>query len=130
MIDRLVYRSRAVAIPPEIALDRIFRCSVLNNARSDITGALGYADQFYIQLLEGPSPAIDDLLRRLEEDTRHTDLRVLLRGFSERRLLPGWSMARVDLAKFAPEAEPLIRSDDGLGLVTLMSTISHQGVTR
>lgn len=130
MIDRLVYRSHAVGILPEIALDRIFQSSVPNNARSNITGALGYCGQSYIQLLEGPASAIDELVGVLLADPRHTGLRILLRGFSERRLLPSWSMARVDLAKITPEVETLLDNEDGLGLIALMSTLAHEGMTR
>ncbi len=128
MIDRLVYRSRAVGILPEVALDRIFRCSVPKNARLNITGALGFSQQTYVQLLEGPPTAIDALVSTLEADPRHTQLTILLRGTSERRLLPGWSMARVDLAIAAPEADMLLKDDDGLGLIALMATLAHEGV--
>ncbi|WP_426020308.1 BLUF domain-containing protein [Brevundimonas sp. DWR2-3-1b1] len=128
MIDRLVYRSHAVAILPEVALDRIFRSSLSKNARMNITGALGFSQQTYIQLLEGSPFAIDELVKTLVADTRHTQLRILLRGSSERRLLPDWSMARVDLAKAAPETATLIKADDGLGLIALMATLAHEGV--
>ncbi len=129
MIDRLVYRSHAVGVLPDVALDRIFRSSVPNNARSQITGALGFSHQTYIQLLEGPTAAIDALVRTLEQDPRHTGLKIVLRGFSERRLLPSWSMARVDLARITPEVETLLRNEDGLALIALMSTLAHEGVT-
>jgi hypothetical protein len=128
VIDRLVYRSHAVAILPEVALDRIFRSSVPNNARMNITGALGFCEQTYIQLLEGSPCAIDELVKTLEADARHTQLTILLRGSSERRLLPGWSMARVDLAKAAPETATLLEADDGLGLIALMAALAHEGV--
>ena len=128
MIDRLVYRSRAADIPPEAALDRIFRVSGPKNSGLGLTGALGFSGQSYIQLLEGPPANLDDLVRTLVADPRHTDLTILLRGSSERRLLPRWSMARVDLARLTPEVETLLQSDDGLGLVALMATLAHEGV--
>lgn len=128
MIDRLVYRSRAVGILPEVALDRIFRSSVPRNRRLNITGALGFSQLTYVQLLEGPPPALNELVRTLEADPRHTELTILLRGSSERRLLPDWSMARVDLAKLTPEVDTLLKKDDGLGLIALMATLAHEGV--
>lgn len=128
MIDRLVYRSRAVGTLPEVALDRIFRSSVPRNARLNITGALGFSQLNYVQLLEGPPPALDQLVRTLEGDPRHTELTILLRGGSERRLLPNWSMARVDLTKLTPEVDTLLKKDDGLGLIALMATLAHEGV--
>lgn len=128
MIDRLVYRSLAVGTLPEAAIDRIFSSSLLKNKRLGITGALGFSELTYIQLLEGPTSAIDELLRTLESDRRHTGLTILLRGASHRRLLPGWSMARVDLATMAPEVEALVKKNDGLGLIALMATLAHEGL--
>ena len=109
-------------------MDRIFRSSLLKNERLGITGALGFSELTYIQLLEGPSAAVDELLRTLQSDARHTGLTILMRGASHRRLLPGWSMARVDLARLAPEVETLVKKDDGLGLIALMATLAHEGL--
>ena len=64
----------------------------------------------------------------LERDPRHTELTILLRGGSERRLLPNWSMARVNLAKLTPQVETLLKNDDGLGLIALLATLAHEGV--
>ena len=64
----------------------------------------------------------------LERDPRHTELTILLRGGSERRLLPTWSMARVNLAKLTPQVETLLKNDDGLGLIALLATLAHEGV--
>lgn len=128
MIDRLVYRSRAVGIAPEVAVDRIFRVSVPKNAGLEITGALGFSGETYIQLLEGPPNAIDVLIRALKADVRHAQLRILLRASSERRLVPAWSMARANLAGLAPEVDNLLEVEDGLGLIALMATLVHEGV--
>ena len=122
-----MYRSRAVGTLPAVALERIFPVSVAKNAGLNITGALGFSEQNYIQLLEGPPSAIDGLIRTLEADSRHTHFRILLRGSSERRLVPGWSMARANLAGLAPDVETLLKSDDGLGLMALMATLVHEG---
>lgn len=123
-----MYRSRAVATLPEVALDRIFRSSVPRNARLSITGALGFSQLTYVQLLEGPPNAVDELLRTLKSDPRHTGLTVLLRGASERRLLPDWSMARINLLKVAPEVDMLLKKDDGFALIALMATLAHEGI--
>lgn len=128
MIDRLIYRSRAVGVLPEVALDRILRASVPKNARLNITGALGFSQQTYVQFLEGPTTAIDELVTSLMADPRHAELTVLLRGSSERRLLPSWSMARMDLKMAAPEVEILLQAGDGLGLIALMATFAHEGI--
>gem|GEM_PF-1758350 len=38
-------------------------------------------------------------------------------------------MARVNLAKLTPEVDTLLKKDDGLGLIALMATIAHEGMT-
>lgn len=128
MIDRLIYRSRAVSVAPEVALEKIFRVSAPKNASLKITGALGYSERTYIQLLEGPPAAIDDLVKTLLADPRHTELTILLRGAAEGRLVPLWSMARVDIGRLTPEVNAMLRADDGLGLIALMATLAHKGV--
>lgn len=128
MIDRLVYRSQAEGVPPEIALEKIYKVSSPKNARLQITGALGFSGWTYIQLLEGPRSSLDDLLGTLQADPRHAHLQVLLRGSSQRRLLPDWSMARVDLSRATPKVEVVLKTNDGLGLAVLMATLAHQGV--
>lgn len=128
MIHRLVYRSRADGVLPEVALENIFRASVPNNARMNITGALGYSEQTYIQLLEGPSSSLDVLVGTLQADPRHRDMEILLREPAARRLLSGWSMARINLTRLAPRVQTLLRTDDGLGLIALMATLAHEGV--
>lgn len=129
LIDRLVYSSRAEGVSPQIALETIFRVSVPKNASLKITGALGFTGGSYIQLLEGPRSSIDDLLRTLQGDPRHAQLRVLLRGTTRSRLLPSWSMARLDLARATPDVEALLNAEDGLGLTALMAALAHEGVT-
>ena len=109
-------------------MERIFRVSVVNNAQAGITGALGFSRLTYIQLLEGPPAAIDELMKTLEADLRHRDLVVLLRGPAERRLVPNWAMARVNLAQLAPKVETLVEHGDGLGLIALLATLSHEGL--
>lgn len=128
-IERLIYRSRALWPAPEAALDSILAVSVANNARFGITGALGFSGDSFVQLLEGTPAALDGLLDKLLADPRHTDLIILLRSPANRRLAPGWSMARADLAEASPRAGDLLARGDGLGLMNLMATLAHRGFT-
>lgn len=57
------------------------------------TGGLAISDNWYLQGLEGPVAAPDDLLRRLERDPWHCDLMILARAPAADRLFSGWSMA-------------------------------------
>ena len=109
-------------------MERIFRVSVIRNAQAGITGALGFSQLTYLQLLEGPPAAIDELMKTLEADLRHRDIIVLLRGPAERRLVPNWAMARVNLAQLTPKVESRVVHGDGLGLMAVLATLSHEGL--
>jgi len=89
---RLVYVSRAIS---EMSLDRIV--SILAKSRNanrarGITGALLYHDRVFLQILEGPQPAVEALYEGIARDQRHTDCRILMQSVETRRLFPDWSM--------------------------------------
>ncbi len=124
-MERLIYRSRALAPEPSAALGDILAASVWNNARHGVTGALGFSGAAYVQLLEGPAGALDALLTNLLADRRHTELSVLYREPVTTRLLSGWSMARCDLAEVAPQVGRLLAARDGLALTGLLVNLVH-----
>jgi hypothetical protein len=57
-----------------------------------------YRDATYLQYLEGQRADIDGLLKRLREDARHKEVRILREGTVPERLFPDWSMAYKNLA--------------------------------
>lgn len=65
------------------------------NRRNGITGCLVYDGGRFAQWLEGPAAAVEDLLRRIDRDSRHDDLRLVLVRPADRRAFGDWSMAGV-----------------------------------
>jgi hypothetical protein len=128
-LERLIYFSRALTPEPAQALDSILAASIWNNARQRITGALGFTSLTYVQMLEGPTASLDALLSQLLDDPRHTDLTILSRVETDRRLVPGWTMARTDLAFLAPEVSQRLQRGDGEGLAMLLADLVEQGET-
>lgn len=128
-IERLVYRSRALKPAPLLALDDILAAAQAFNARRRITGALGFTGRTYIQFLEGPTTSLDSLMERLGSDRRHKDLRVLARGPAAERLVPGWSMARIDLTLLEDQVTALLDAGDGEGLTALLAGLVRRGET-
>jgi hypothetical protein len=88
---QLIYASRPFgfdsAMLAGILLDAR-RC----NARDDITGLLICRADLYLQLLEGPEAAVEATYRRIEEDDRHTEARLLSHQRVGDRLFPQWAM--------------------------------------
>jgi uncharacterized membrane protein (DUF373 family) len=68
------------------------------NAAHGVTGMLLYSNETFIQVLEGEDRVIDELLDRIEEDARHTDIKLLSRRRIEKREYSGWSMSFKRLA--------------------------------
>ena len=62
------------------------------NAAHGITGMLLYANSTFLQVLEGEEDAIDEVLERIRNDPRHTDLHLLGRKQIEQREYSAWSM--------------------------------------
>lgn len=96
----LVYVSKASAPLSSPALRRLLMGSRLRNAPLGVTGLLVYSDGSFLQVLEGPQPAVEDVFGSIARDPRHAGIRVL-----DRRTVPGslrnygdWSMGFADLA--------------------------------
>lgn len=70
----------------------ILAVSDRNNRRDGITGALGYAKGRVLQALEGAPADLDRLLKRLEADPRHGDLKVADRRAITSRMFADWTM--------------------------------------
>ena len=89
------------------------------NALDGVTGLLIYNGCQFLQVIEGAESAIDDLLQRLEADSRHSGLTVEDQRFIEHREFRDWAMelvqisigdqqARKDIADLLPETLPEI----------------------
>jgi hypothetical protein len=83
-------------------VQQILDASRKNNPKLGITGTLCYDPKFFLQCLEGPRDAVNDLYRTILSDPRHEN--VILIDFSEIhvRAFEDWSMDYVrtsDLSK-------------------------------
>jgi len=89
----VVYRSFA-ADPREVSPDvaGIVAESVKNNPSLQITGFLHFEWGRYYQYVEGPAPAVNDLISRIREDRRNYGLDVRGTGEVTARLFPDFDM--------------------------------------
>ncbi len=105
-LHRVLYESTATGRTDSLLnVATILGQSQRNNSQRDLTGALAVHRGRFIQVIEGPSDAIDVLMDRLRLDPRHKDLRVIERAPVQQRSFQGWSMAS---ARVTPEVEPLL----------------------
>ncbi|HLW94376.1 MAG TPA: BLUF domain-containing protein [Solirubrobacteraceae bacterium] len=101
----MTYVSSATDLFSTQQLTDLLRRSRDANERAAISGMLLYKDGNFMQTVEGPREAVDDLEARLARDPRHRGMLVLLRGEREQREFDGWSMGFRDLTVAAELAE-------------------------
>jgi len=92
MLSKLIYASRASRPMSEHDLTTLLSTARNNNERRQLTGLLLYCNQSFLQILEGPPDELEEIYKKIEEDPRHTQLRMLSRGPIETRTFSAWSM--------------------------------------
>jgi hypothetical protein len=90
-ITQLIYASRPFGYD-DLDLLTILSSARRNNVRDGITGALICREDLYMQLLEGREAQVQAAYRRIEADSRHTEVRLLCSDEMETRLFPQWAM--------------------------------------
>ncbi len=90
---RLIYVSRMTEECDTAALQEILKVSREKNETKDITGVLCYDPLFFMQCLEGPRAAVNDLYAAIQKDKRHTDVTLLEYSDIQAREFADWSMA-------------------------------------
>ena len=78
------------------SLTDIYDISQKNNSESGISGCLLIGSNSYLQLLEGPESAVENLYSKIKVDSRHKKVKKLFEQHIEEKLFSSWSM------KFAP----------------------------
>ena len=78
------------------SLTNIYDISQKNNSESGISGCLLIGSNSYLQLLEGPDSAVENLYSKIKMDSRHKKVKKLFEQHIEEKLFSSWSM------KFAP----------------------------
>ncbi|OWP65093.1 hypothetical protein CDA63_01690 [Hymenobacter amundsenii] len=100
---RLVYHSQAVeSFTPE-ALDMLLRRARSRNAQHRISGLLLYSEGRFLQVIEGPGPALDRLYSLIEADPRHCEVRTLAYEPLTTRAFPDWRMGYLPVEAAALE---------------------------
>jgi len=92
-LRRVIYVSEKVRLSAQDVAD-VFNVSIQNNPSKDITGCLLEGSNSFLQILEGPSDAINSLYKAISEDNRHTNVRRLCNEPLNTRLFSDWSMKR------------------------------------
>lgn len=91
-VHRLVYVSMAAPDLDESALDAILEVAREKNAERGITGFLLSLDGHFMQLLEGPTEAVQQTYQEICADSRHSNPVIVLQTQGKHRCFPDWRM--------------------------------------
>ena len=76
-------------------LEEILQHARGSNATKGITGALIYVDGVFLQILEGETDTVQELMARISKDVRHETVTVLKQGEISCAIFSDWKMAYV-----------------------------------
>ncbi len=101
----LGYTSRSVNGFSDNQLNELCNYAVRFNEQNGITGALFYNPNTHaiFQILEGPEAKLLNLMASIEEDTRHTDVRLCFLNTITERNFENWAMSKTTLADIMTE---------------------------
>lgn len=95
MTDRLyelAYISSSVQTMKEAELNAMLEAARNNNHNQALTGMLLYADNTFLQVLEGEQRQVEHLFEKIRTDPRHIHVMLIHQGPIDRRHFPDWKM--------------------------------------
>lgn len=92
---RLLYHSVSVIVSSNLEEEvaSIVSRSIAWNAQIGVTGALIYTGSHFVQALEGDPTALDQLMKSIVADPRHSQVALVHRDQISERRFPDWQMA-------------------------------------
>lgn len=131
---QLIYVSSRTPNTPAFNIDELVTASQLRNRGDGITGLLYSDGKRFLQVVEGPAGAIENLLARLSKDRRHRAIVTLSRRTIERREFGDWAMAMMypgeDNLSFAARIKALCDHADPRVLGTFLGLVEARSAAR
>jgi len=93
-VTQLLYCSRKTRALDELQLRQMVEQAARHNGAAGISGTLLAGGGLFLQLLEGPQRAVDELWERIQADRRHTKPTLMMKNLrGGARLYPALPMA-------------------------------------
>ncbi len=92
----LVYQSHATRPMEASDLDILLLDARINNELANVTGALVYGNQRFVQYLEGTRADVEQIYARITRASQHHQLEILEQGRVETRRFQRWHMGFAD----------------------------------
>lgn len=95
-LHAVVYQSHATRPMEASDLDTLLLDARINNELANVTGALLYGSQRFVQYLEGSRVDVEQIYARIARASQHHRLEVLQQGRVETRRFQRWHMGFAD----------------------------------
>ena len=92
MLHKLIYASQAIKPVDAGSLQAILEKARTRNEQDGVTGFLLYADESFLQILEGEEAVLSETFTRIGKDPRHQGVRLLQRSPISKRRFGAWTM--------------------------------------
>lgn len=92
LLHALVYQSQATHPLDAGDLDQLLLDARVANELADVTGALLYGGQRFVQYLEGARADVEQIYARIARASQHHRLEILEQGAVDKRLFQRWHM--------------------------------------
>ena len=96
-LHQLIYLSKASRQLDSVDFLKLLSVARENNINLRVTGSLFYNGGWFLQVLEGDLPVIQDLYRKIEHDDRHMQAKVLYLEPAKNRTFSRWTMNMINL---------------------------------
>jgi len=105
---QIAYISEAVGFPREEDIRELVAQASAKNERLGLTGCLLFSAGSYLQVLEGPHEPLLETYARIEIDSRHRDVRLLLTHSIASRSFAAWNMGVLNVSELRePDGDAL-----------------------
>jgi len=96
-INQMIYISQATRKMSTSDLHEILKTAQDNNKSIDVTGSLFYNGGWFLQVLEGPAETLKKLYKKIEQDPRHKNSRIIYDEPARFRTFTRWTMNMTNL---------------------------------
>ena len=110
-LRRIVYTSQALEQFSKRSLLNLLHKARAFNTIDNITGVLMHRKGNFLQVIEGESENVGDLLTRVLSDPRHNQVEIISDSSVDRRFFSDWTMGCTDFDKPELSLIPGVRAD-------------------
>ena len=129
-IFQVIYVSAASAKFKLTDLPLILKRAREYNEKEGISGLLLFHEGTFVQVLEGPKPNVESLLKKISADPRHKNIKLLFHKELEEKEFDKWSMGFVNIKLLATQNAGFVNLSTELSSLISKETTAHKALRR